>query len=39
MGGDGAGHREGEDGAGGGDDGSDLHGFPPGLADLRTVLL
>ena len=29
MGVDGAGHREGEGGAGGGDNGSDLHGLSP----------
>src|SRR4029453_12635100 len=38
MGVDGAGHREGEGGAGGGDDGSDLHGLSPSAYRLVFVL-
>src|SRR6478672_12573453 len=36
MGVDGAGHREREGGAGGGDDGSDLHGPSPSIGGLRS---
>src|SRR5258707_14940675 len=38
MGVDGSGHREGEGGAGGGDDGSDLHGLSPSAYRLVFVL-
>jgi hypothetical protein len=38
MGRDGAGHRDGEGRAGGGDDGSDLHGLSPSAYRLVFVL-